>query len=218
MTRQLRTIAVAAGAFTLCGLWASARSATVSNTSSDHSVAHHLAQRSRAAGQPAFWRTYDILVRLKNLPRTYSCDQLWYEFHGILLRLGARPASINILPYDCSPTGIGYASSPRVEVGFQFPSFVLPGVKGAPMKAVERTIRLVPGKPKTLRVSDCRLLRQIEQTLLSTLRVKVDASHFDCSAPASESGNFALTVTLPAVAKTASLAAAGPPGAGAAPE
>ncbi len=217
MKWQLRTIEVAACALALCGVYARAGSAMVSNTSADPAVAREVARRSGAAGRPAFWRTYDILVDFKNLPRTYTCDQLWYEFRGILLRLGAPSASINVLPYDCSPTGRGYLRSPRVEARFQFPSFVLPGVKGAPITAVERTIRLLPGKPKTLGVADCQLLHQIEEKLLSTLGVKVDASRLDCSAHEKGAGNFALSVSLPVV-KPTSFAAAAPPGARAPPE
>src|SRR5690348_4653616 len=57
-----------------------------------------------AAPRPALWRTFNMIVNLQNLPRTYTCNELWYELHGILQRLGAWPYSINILPYNCSPT------------------------------------------------------------------------------------------------------------------
>src|SRR5579862_65889 len=64
------------------------------------------------AARPALWRTYDMILNLQNLPRTYTCDQLWYELHGILQRLGVWPYSITILPYNCSPSPSGAMMSP----------------------------------------------------------------------------------------------------------
>jgi len=159
-------------------------------------------QESVAAGRPALWRSYDVIVNLRNLPRTYTCNQLWYEFHGILLRLGAWPYSINILPYHCSPTPSGYLRSPDVEVRFQLPIFLSGAVKSAPAEAIERTIRLSPGEPKTLRPADCLLLRQIEQGLLTSIEgSRVVDSHFDCAAPSQGAVNFNVTLRLPAAVK-----------------
>jgi hypothetical protein len=158
-------------------------------------------QNSPAAARPALWRTYDMIVNLQRLPRTYTCNQLWYEFHGILLRLGAWPYSVSILPYHCSPTPSGYLRSPDVEVRFQLPIFLSRGVKSAPAEAIERTVRLAPGEPKTLQPSDCQLLQQIEQMLLGSIEAHVDADHFDCSAPPSRATNFNVTLSLPMVLK-----------------
>jgi len=160
-----------------------------------------------AAARPALWRTYDMIVNLKDLPRTYTCDQLWYEFHGILLRLGAWPYSLNVLPYHCSPNPTGSLKSPDVQVGFQLP-FFLDGVaaKSAPAKAIERTIRLSAGDPDTLHPSDCQLMQQISETLLASLPVRVDDQHFDCSAPPRRAGNFNVTVSLPVAVKMPTVA------------
>jgi hypothetical protein len=158
--------------------------------------------KSMVAGRPALWRTYDMIVSLQNLPRTYTCNQLWYEFHGILLRLGAWPYSINILPYQCSPSPAGYLRSPDVEVRFQLPIFLPDAVKSAPAEAIERTIRLSPGKPKTLQTSDCVLLQQIEQGLLTSVEgARVAGDHFDCSAPPPRAANFDVTLSLPVAVK-----------------
>ncbi|MGH8287538.1 MAG: hypothetical protein ACREV7_00705 [Steroidobacteraceae bacterium] len=165
------------------------------------------------AARAALWRTYDMLVDFHNLPRTYTCDELWYEFHGILLWLGAWPYSINILPYDCSPSPSGAMRSPEVQVRFQLP-FFLHGVavKTAPAEAVERTIRLAPGEPKTLHSSDCQLMRQISGSLLASIPVHVDEERFDC--PASErAAPFTVRLTLPVGVKipvVAATAARGP--------
>lgn len=162
------------------------------------------AHTNAATVQPALWRTYDMLVNFHNLPRTYTCDELWYEFHGILLRLGAPAVGISILPYNCSPSPSGDLKSPNVQVRFVLPFMLQPGLRGL-FTAVDRSVRLAPGEPKTLHASDCQLFQQIDQTLLASLPVKVNDAHFDCSAPPPRSGEFAVTLTLPvdtAVAST----------------
>jgi hypothetical protein len=196
--RHLGSIAALGCALALGGLWAITPMAA-------HAAGESAAEA--AAAKPALWRTYDMIVNLRNLPQTYTCDQLWYELHGILLRLGAWPYSINILPYHCSPKPGGFLRSPDVQVGFQLP-FFLQGVaaKSAPAKAVERTIRLSPGKPDTLHSSDCQLMQQISQTLLASLPVRVDGQHFDCSAPPRRAANFDVTVTLPVAVKIPTVA------------
>ena len=165
-----------------------------------------------AAGQPALWRTYDMIVNFQSLPRTYTCDQLWYEFHGLLLRLGAWPYSINILTYNCSRTPSGDMTSPDVEVRFQLP-ILLHGVamKSAPAEAIERTVRLAPGEPKTLQASDCQLLQQITQTMLASIPLRIDEQHFDCAAPPRRAEKFYLSVSLPMGVKVPAVAVTSAP-------
>jgi hypothetical protein len=173
---------------------------------------------STTAAQPALWRTYDMIVNLQKLPRTYTCDELWYEFHGILLQLGAWSYSINILPYHCSPTPSGDMKSPDVQVHFQLPFFLQgAAAKYASAKAVERTIRLLPGEPQTLHPGDCELMQQISQTLLASLPVRLDQQRFDCSAAARRAAAFKVTVTLPVAVSAVNGAPAGAPNAGPAP-
>jgi hypothetical protein len=188
--RRLGSAAVAACALALAAQWPASSDAAAHGAGPGASAS--------AAARPALWRTFNMIVNLQNLPRTYTCNQLWYELHGILQRLGAWPYSINILPYDCSPTPSGYMRSPNVQVGFQLP-FFLQGVaaKTAPAKAVERTIRLSPGEPQTLHASDCQLMQQISETMLASLPVQVDEQRFDCSAPPPRGAEFDVTVTLP---------------------
>jgi len=165
-------------------------------------VAAGAAAKSATGGRPALWRSYDMIVSLQNLKRTYTCNQLWYEFHGILLHLGAWPYSINILPYQCSPTPSGYLRSPNVEIRFQLPIFLQATVKSAPAHAVERTVRLSPGEPKTLQKTDCQLLQQIEQMMLTSIEgASVVEDHFDCSAQSSRAGNFHVALSLPVAVK-----------------
>ncbi len=155
-----------------------------------------------SSARPALWRTYDMIVSLQNLPRTYTCDQLWYEFHGILLRLGAWPYSINLLPYHCSPSPAGDMRSPDVQVHFQLPIFLHGvAVKAAPAQAIERTVRLAPGEPKTLHASDCQLMQQVSASLLGSISGRVEHERFDCSAPPGRSGNFSVSLSLPMAVK-----------------
>jgi hypothetical protein len=185
-------MAAAAYALGLLGMWPAANASPV----------------RAPEGQPALWRTYDMIVNLQNLPRTYTCDQLWYEFHGILLQLGAWPYSVSILPYHCSPSPGGYLRSPDVEARFQLPIFLHgAAAKSAPAKAIERAVRLAPGEPKILQTSDCQLLQQIAQTMLASIEARVDETHFDCAGPPSSASKFSVTVSLPVAVKMPSLAA-----------
>ena len=137
------------------------------------------------AGRPAIWRTYDMDVDLQNLPRTYTCDQLWYVFHGILLRLGVPIASLNVLPYRCSTSPTGDMRSPHVQVSFRMPAVVQgAAVKWSELSAVRRLVLIRPGEPKKLQAGDCRLLRQIRETLLASLPVQVVHSSLRCGAGA----------------------------------
>ncbi|HEX3845062.1 MAG TPA: hypothetical protein VHV80_11905 [Steroidobacteraceae bacterium] len=185
-------MATAACALGFLGMWPAANAAPV----------------RAPQGQPALWRTYDMIVNLQNLPRTYTCDQLWYEFHGILLQLGAWPYSVSILPYHCSPSPGGYLRSPDVEARFQLPIFLHgAAAKSAPAKAIERAVRLAPGEPKILQTSDCQLLQQIAQTMLASIEARVDATHFDCAGSPGRASKFSVTVSLPVAVKMPSLAA-----------
>lgn len=208
--RRLGSMGAAACVLALSCVWTSAGAAAhgvASNVAARAggaaaAAARDVSQGSGPAAKPALWRTFDMLVNLQNLPRTYTCDQLWYEFHGIALQLGAWPYSVNILPYHCSPTPNSTLRSPDVEVGFQLPFFLQgAAAKSAPTEAIERTIRLSPGEPKTLQASDCQLMQQISQTLLATLPLRIDEQHFDCSAPPRRAGKFHVTVTLPVAVK-----------------
>ena len=75
--------------------------------------------RSDAAAQPAEWLQHDLIVSLHNLPRTYSCNDLWYKFRDVLLAIGAR-ADYKILPYDCG------SRSPQVQLNFMLPQALSP--------------------------------------------------------------------------------------------
>lgn len=201
--RHLDILAAAACALALAGPWAAAEPARQAPAATARDSPAHPAD-----ARPALWRTYDFIVNFQNLPRTYTCDELWYELHGIVVRLGAWPYSINILPYHCSPSPSGDMKSPDVEVRFQLP-FFLEGAaaKWAPAKAIERKMRLSPGEPDTLHPSDCQLMRQISGTLLASLPIRIDEEHFDCSGPRRRAADFHVTVSLPVAVKVPAVSA-----------
>jgi hypothetical protein len=143
---------------------------------------------------PARWRSYNFLVEFHGLPRTYSCDDLWYKVRDLLLRLGARP-SMTITPYACGFRGGGEARSPSVQVRFQIPE-PLAGteIRYADTTVSERPVRLAPASPSSLQPGDCEFMRQLQQKLLAGLPVHVIASAFSCTSAAN---SFALTVEAP---------------------
>jgi hypothetical protein len=152
-------------------------------------VALALIPASRAVAEdtppkPAFWAPHNIIVDLENLPKRYSCDDLWYRFHDVLLSIGAR-ADTQIVPYQCN------SRSPRVHLQFSLPK-TLSGseVKYASLQATPRTVRLEAGQPRSFDASDCELLRQIKTTLLPALPVRVLSYRLTCVAPTSSHRRF----------------------------
>ena len=138
--------------------------------------------------RPAVWSHYDMIVDLQNLPKRYACDDLWYKFRDVLLTIGARP-DMEIIPYRCN------SFSPRVRIRFSLPKAVNgPPVRSASLQAVNSTVRLDVGHPRSLDASDCALLHQIKDTLLAALPVRVVSYRFTCVAPPSSHPPFRLSV------------------------
>ena len=140
-----------------------------------------LADSPANPGHAAVWQPYDILVHLTGLPRPYSCNELWYKFRGVLVNLGAGRID-EVTPTDCSGT------SPDVHVRFVLPRLV-EGAAAAheDIQADERSIELAPGKPAHLAASDCHLVREISESLLTDLPLKVTSAQFDCGSDAAQS-------------------------------
>lgn len=137
---------------------------------------------------PAVWYHYDVIVDLQDLPKRYTCDELWYKFRDILLVVGARP-DMDIVPYRCD------SLSPRVQIRFSFPK-TLDGslARFASLQAVSDTVHLEAGHPRSLDVADCALLQQIKDTLLAGLPVRVVSDRFACPASPSNHRSFELSV------------------------
>ena len=166
-----------------------------------------------APAGPARWRPYDLIVELRDLPKSYSCDQLYYKFWEVLWTLGAR-SNMKILTYDCRAARLGHPAnmtgrSPRVHLQFTLPD-ALPGgeARWADLEAVRRTVRLEPGHPQALDSADCALLEQIKETLLPALPVHIVGSRWQCTDGA-RSAHFSVSISvLTPAARAAARAAA----------
>jgi hypothetical protein len=144
-------------------------------------------------GLPAVWIPHDLVVSLHDLPKRYSCDELWYKFHDVLLALGARP-NMSILAYRCEATLGAQARSPNVELKFDLPREVQGSQKRwADVSVVSRTVRIAPGDPPSIDGQDCVLLSQIKSTLLDSLPVRVIASDLACQAPQRARARFGIS-------------------------
>jgi hypothetical protein len=144
---------------------------------------------------PAVWTPHTLIVDLRDLPRRYSCDELWYKFKAVLLTLGAR-SDMKILPYRCERSLGSTAYSPKVQLEFSSPRAVsAKDAQWADMQAVSKSIRLEPGSPDRIDAKDCDLLDQIKSTLLPYLGDSVTGFNLACRAPQSAEPQFGLTVT-----------------------
>jgi hypothetical protein len=157
-----------------------------------------------ASDAPAVWSPYNIIVDLDHLPRHYSCDALWYKFRDLLLSIGASE-SMQILPYQCE-AGLGaLALSPRVHLRFSLPERAGSGPGGAPpLLAMEKSVKLAPGNPRSLDDSDCALVRRIKDTLFAALPLKIVGYQLACQpSPTSFSISLQALVPVPGAEGTA---------------
>jgi len=141
-----------------------------------------------ATGKPAVWTPHELIVDLRNLPKSYTCDDLWYKFKGILSALGARQ-DVEILPYRCE------SNSPKVQVKFSTPRLVPAAqAKWADLNAVEREVQIRPGSPEKLDSGDCELMSQVKSSLLKNLGTEIVAYRLPCKAPR-KAGEAAFNLT-----------------------
>ncbi len=147
------------------------------------------------APQPAAWMEHTVLVNLENLPKTYSCYELWYRFREVLEKIGARP-DLKITTQACFFSGSAPAPSPHVEAHFYLPEALKPAqARYADVKAVPRTVILqASADAHSLDKSDCELLSQIKDKLLPALPVQVTDAHLDCSAADQRKHGYRLSV------------------------
>jgi hypothetical protein len=155
-----------------------------------------LAASARAAPPPlgtqwaAMWQRRDVLVYLRNLPKHYSCDDLWHKFRDVLLRLGAGPR-MEIKPQRCTRSVGPAARSPSVRLGFYVPRpLAHADAAGADVNVVARDVRVAPGEPPTIDASDCALLRQMRPALPG----HIVAYRLPCRAPTRAKPPFSITV------------------------
>ncbi len=143
---------------------------------------------------PAEWRSYDLLVDLTNLPQSYSCDELWYRLHDLLLALGARHYP-QIFTYHCGTTRAASSRSPSVQLEFQLPRALAPAdARYADVRVVRATVRLAPGTLRSYKPEDCELLKQLSTQLLPSLPVHLAGAGLTCPAPGAARHTYALEV------------------------
>jgi hypothetical protein len=142
------------------------------------------------SAQAATWQRHNVLLELHDLPKRYSCNDLWYKFRDVLLRLGARP-NMDILPYRCERGRGRSAFSPRVRLEFYAPRR-LPAAPagGASLRVRAQDIRIAPGEPASIDASDCTLLRQMKAALPG----RILQFHLACRAPSVSKPPFSITV------------------------
>jgi hypothetical protein len=145
------------------------------------------------APRPAEWRSFDLLVDFTGLPRRYTCNELWYRLHDLLLAIGARPYP-QIFTFDCGTTPAASSRSPRVHLEFQLPrALSAAAVRYEQFPAVSTTVRLAPGTLPSFTAEDCELLRQLSTLLLPELPVHPLGAPLACPA-ATARQPFALEV------------------------
>ena len=145
--------------------------------------------------QPAVWAPHDLIVDLRNLPKRYTCDDLWYKFRAVLLAIGARP-DLKILPYRCEPRAGSAAFSPKVHLRFSTARTVSgTDTRWADVRAGSRLVHLQPGTPDRIDDQDCELLSQMKATLLRYLDDHVVEFNLACQALRRANPPFGMTVS-----------------------
>jgi hypothetical protein len=144
--------------------------------------------------QPARWRPYALIVDLSDLPKDYSCDDLWYKFRDVLTSLGAN-RQMTVTPYRCGHVKGEAMRSPRVELFFKLPEpLTAKQASWHDLYASSAKVKLEPGMPRSFTDSDCELMRQIKDVLLPALPARVVAYRLPCEAPSRHRPDFSLTV------------------------
>ena len=165
------------------------------------------AASSAPAPQTAAWIAFDLVVKLRDLPQRYSCEDFSQKFRDVLLAIGARVE--NIFAYRCEKALGARARSPEVHVLFSLPEVLSePGRRSSDVSVIRRTVELQPGHPPSLGASDCLLLRQIKAALLGILPIKIVSYRLACEALGRGNPPFGVSVSAWAPVETSKLAAA----------
>ncbi|MGA8707075.1 MAG: hypothetical protein WB646_08825 [Steroidobacteraceae bacterium] len=143
----------------------------------------------------AYWAEHEEVDELGKLPRAYGCDDLFYKYRDILLKLGVRPG-IKIYTYGCTRPGQPASGTTKVDLTYDLPH---PAPTG--FKAYHRSVTLTAGDPKSLTVDDCALLDDMRQTVIAAISNQVDAHGLDCGS-GHHHKKFKLTVQTLVAAET----------------
>ena len=142
---------------------------------------------------PAYWAVHDEIAHLENLPKPYSCDELYYILQAVLEEVGARPGA-RILPFGCSGTpGTSSTEPTRVELRYELPK-PLAVTAPASVMATLSTVRLTPGHPSSLHPDDCQLVKDLTTTLLPSIGSHIESNHLNCAGVQGSSPGFSVTL------------------------
>lgn len=164
------------------------------------------ARASTPAPQRAYWAPHDEIDYLDNLPRTYSCDELYYKYRAVLLRLGARP-DMTIYTYGCTGSKGAAANRPHVDLTYTIPQPVPSQLNSNSMlRARLETVEIGVGNPKVLSESDCTLMDDMRQTVLSSFSKDIEVRGSRCGQRGGRSKPYTLLVQtmIPIAPSTAS--------------
>ena len=146
------------------------------------------APSSAPTGSLAAWTGHAFIVDLDDLPRVYSCQDLWYKFRGVLIAIGAR-SDMSVTPYACQ------GRSPRVQLQFLMPNPVTGAqARFADLRTTERAIQIAPGQPGVLKDDDCQLIEMMKDELLNRLPVRIQSDHFVCTPPAGSHEEYSVSL------------------------
>jgi hypothetical protein len=165
-------------------------------------------QASTPPPQRAYWAPHDEIDYLDNLPRTYSCDELYYKYRAVLLRLGARP-DMTIYTYGCSGSKGAAADRPHVDLTYTIAEPIPPQFNSnSTLRARPETVEIGAGNPKVLSQSDCTLMDDMRQTVLSSFSKDIEVRGSRCGQGRRRSEPYRLFVqTMIPIAQSAAAAA-----------
>lgn len=141
------------------------------------------------------WAAHDTVVKLHDLPKDYSCNELEERFRDVLLALGARP-DMKVEAHQCAADSQGYSEgyAPRVHLQFSVPRSGMK-TQTVPVGTVRpRTVRLGPGAPRSWTREDCKLMLQVKDELLLKVLPEVISFSLACDAPPVNSEHYNVTV------------------------
>lgn len=127
----------------------------------------------------AYWAEHNEIDELDRLPHPYQCDDLYYKYRDVLLRVGARPG-MKIYTYGCIRQGKMTGDTPHVDLTYATPREMPDPRSPAELQARRATVHLAPGEPKSLKPDDCALLDAMRQTVLASIAGGMDAQALPC--------------------------------------
>jgi hypothetical protein len=149
----------------------------------------------QAAEEQAYWARHQEVDYLDNLPRPYSCNDLYYKYRDVLIRLGAR--ELTIYTYGCTGRAGAAGNRTHVDLSYAVPAPVASTLSSnSALVAREQQIEIGPGEPKSLTEEDCTLMDDMSQTVLSSFAKSVEVKGPACPQLGRSRGHHLVVETL----------------------